>query len=134
MYVYEGSSSLRSREGVIVQMLATLQTSFVSLKADVGCNTEKSVLDQNNSPSPPAASLSSDEDQDCDVSKDYVPSASEESEREGKSLSLIVTRDYIGNNPMRCIGYKEHLDTVKLLSNTISYRKREQLMTKTDVL
>lgn len=109
-----------------------LQTSIIPPKADVGCNTDNAPH-QNNSPSSAAASLSSDEDQDS--AEDYIPSTSEESEEDEKSLSLIVTRDYIRNNPMRYIGLdKEHLDIVNLLSNKICYREREQLMTRSDVV
>ncbi|KAK3884759.1 hypothetical protein Pcinc_010998 [Petrolisthes cinctipes] len=114
------------------------QTNFVSLRVDVGCNTEileAEVTHKNNPPFSPDVLLSSDEEEDCDESKDYVPSTSEESEEDSKNLPLIVTRELIRNNPMRYIGFdSENLEMVNLLSNKISYRERDQIMTKVDVV
>ncbi|KAK3885995.1 hypothetical protein Pcinc_009822 [Petrolisthes cinctipes] len=84
------------------------QTNFVSLRVDVGCNTEileAEVTHKNNPPFSPDVLLSSDEEEDCDESRDYVPSTSEESEEDSKNLPLIVTRELIRNNPMRYIGF-----------------------------
>ncbi|XP_045102407.1 uncharacterized protein LOC123498925 [Portunus trituberculatus] len=49
---------------LIPRRSVALQTSIIPRKADVGCNTDNAPQ-QNNSPSSAAASLSSDEDQDC---------------------------------------------------------------------
>ncbi|KAK3856318.1 hypothetical protein Pcinc_029759 [Petrolisthes cinctipes] len=95
------------------------QTNFVSLRVDVGCNREileAEVTHKNNPPFSPDVLLSSDEEEDCDESKDNVPSTSEESEEDSKNLPLIVTRELIRNNPMRYIGFdSDNLEMVNLL-------------------
>lgn len=115
-----------------------MQVNFTSQCVDAACNTEVTdavATHLYGQPSFPNDQHSSEIGIDCDTSQDYEPSESEESDVEGKNLSLCVTRCYIQNSPMRYIGLsKDHLDIVSVLSNKIKFCERGLSLTKQDVV